>query len=115
MPTHDPFGARGSLGPGLPETRGWPAAPFPTPGEGGVIPWVNLAKGASGPIVEKVQLALNANGADLEADGQFGTLTENAVKAYQTSRSLPSTGTPQSRPGWCSIVTRVPPSRSSNQ
>ena len=43
------------LGPGLPETRGWPAAPFPTPGEGGVIPWVNLAKGASGPVVEKVQ------------------------------------------------------------
>lgn len=80
------------LGPGLPETRGWPAAPFPTPGEGGVIPWVNLAKGASGPVVEKVQLALNANGATIEADGQFGTLTENAVKTFQTSRSLPSTG-----------------------
>ena len=31
-------------------------------------------------------------GATLVADGQFGTLTENAVKAFQTSRSLPSTG-----------------------
>jgi len=80
------------LGPGLPETRGWPAAPFPVPGEGGIIAWVNLAKGASGPTVQKVQEALNQNGATLEADGQFGTLTENAVKAFQTARSLPSTG-----------------------
>ena len=80
------------LGAGLPETRGWPAAPFPTPGEGGLLPWVDLSKGASGTTVQKVQEALNANGATLEADGQFGTLTENAVKAFQTARSLPSTG-----------------------
>lgn len=80
------------LGAGLPETRGWPAAPFPQPGEGGVIAWVNLAKGASGPVVAKVQIALNANRATLNADGQFGTLTENAVKAFQTARRLPSTG-----------------------
>lgn len=79
-------------GPGLPETRGWPMPPFPEATPGAVIPWVDLAKGSSGPIVEKVQLALNQRGATLVADGQFGTNTENAVKVFQTANALPSTG-----------------------
>lgn len=80
------------LGPGMPEDRGWPRPPFPEPTPGAVIPWVDLAKGASGAIVEKVQLALNQRGATLVADGQFGSLTEAAVKSFQTANSLPSTG-----------------------
>ena len=78
--------------PGNPEDRGWPKPPFPDPQPSGVIPWVDLAKGAAGTVVEKVQLALIANGASIVADGQFGTNTENAVKAFQTTKGLPVTG-----------------------
>ncbi len=76
----------------LPESYGWPTPPFPEAVPATVIPWVDLAKGASGMVVTRVQTALNANGAAIEVDGQFGTLTENAVKAFQTGRSLPVTG-----------------------
>ena len=46
------------LGPGLPETRGWPAPPYPDPTVGAVLPWVDLTigvqrtdggQGAAGP------------------------------------------------------------------
>lgn len=76
----------------LPENYGWPTPPFPDPAAGETIPWVNVAKGASGSIVSQIQAALNANGATLVVDGQFGSLTEAAVKAFQTANSLPSTG-----------------------
>ena len=81
-----------TLGAGNPEDRGWPAPPFPEPVEGEVIPWVDLAKGSSGPIVSAVQERLNANGARLTVDGQFGSLTESAVKTFQSARALPATG-----------------------
>ncbi len=77
---------------GLPESRGWPTAPFPTPGGEQVIPWVDLTLGSSGPVVGRVQDALNAAGANLDADGSFGQLTFAAVKTYQTGQGLPSTG-----------------------
>jgi len=77
---------------GNPEVRGWPAPPFPDPVPGGAIAWVDLAKGASGSIVKNVQLALNANGASIVADGQFGPATETAVRTFQTARSLPAIG-----------------------
>ncbi|HAP75316.1 MAG TPA: hypothetical protein DCR14_04470 [Acidimicrobiaceae bacterium] len=75
-----------------PENYGWPTPPFPEAVPGTVLPWVDLAKGSSGLVVARVQAALNANGATLDTDGQFGTLTENAVKAFQAARSLPVTG-----------------------
>lgn len=77
---------------GLPETRGWPAPPFPEPDNTVVAPWVDLAIGSTGPAVTAVQTALVDNGATLTPDGQFGLLTQNAVKAYQTANSLPVTG-----------------------
>ena len=79
-------------GPGNPETRGWPTPPFPEASAGEVIPWVDLAKGATGTLVQKVQTALIANGATIVADGQFGALTESAVKSFQQAKALPSTG-----------------------
>jgi hypothetical protein len=79
-------------GVGNPEARGWPTPPFPEAAPGAVIPWVDLTKGASGPLVVTVQEALIANGATIAADGQFGSVTETAVKSFQTSKSLPATG-----------------------
>lgn len=81
-----------TLGPGLPEDRGWPKPPFPDAVPGDVLPWVDLAKGATGLVVAKVQTALNQNGATLDVDGQFGALTETAVTTYQTAKGLPATG-----------------------
>ena len=81
-----------TIGSSLPEARGWPEPPFPEATPGTVIAWVDLAKGSSGPVVVQVQEALNAAGATLEADGQFGALTEAAVKEFQTRNGLATTG-----------------------
>jgi len=77
---------------GLPESRGWPAPPFPDAGTGTTTPWVDVARGASGSTVTKIQQALIANGAAIVADGQFGQATETAVRNFQTARSLAVTG-----------------------
>ncbi len=81
-----------TLGPGLPETRGWPKPPFPDPENPTVVPWVDLALGASGAAVSEVQSALVAAGAVVSVDGQFGLQTQAAVMAFQTSHALPATG-----------------------
>ncbi len=55
----------------------------------------NLAKGAAGDLVEAVQRTLNARldpSPGLGVDGDFGSATEAAVKAFQTKQQLPSTG-----------------------
>ncbi|HQZ33283.1 MAG TPA: peptidoglycan-binding protein [Ilumatobacteraceae bacterium] len=77
---------------GLPESRDWPTPPYPDPAPGAVIAWVDLANGASGPVVVRVQQALVANGATIAADGQFGPITAGAVAAYQTTKGLAATG-----------------------
>ena len=80
------------LGAGLPESRGWPAPPYPDATVGVVLPWVDLAVGSSGPVVVKVQQALIVSGATIAADGQFGPITAGAVTTYQTAKGLPATG-----------------------
>lgn len=79
-------------GQGLPEDRGWPVAPFPTPENQTVVAWVNLSLGMKDTTIAKVQTALNKAGATLVADGSFGYQTLAAVKAYQTTAGLPVTG-----------------------
>jgi len=76
----------------MPELLGWPTAPFPTPTDVQVLPWVDLGVGASGTVVRKVQQALIERGATIAADGAFGPVTEAAVKAHQTTAGLPATG-----------------------
>ncbi|MEY4605830.1 MAG: hypothetical protein RLY45_590 [Actinomycetota bacterium] len=76
----------------LPEERGWPTPPFPDPVPGEVLAWVDLARGSTGYVVSDVQKALNANGADISVDGQFGSQTETAVRSFQSGRGLPVTG-----------------------
>ena len=46
-----------------------------------------LKKGSKGATVKKLQTALKVT-----ADGDFGPITEKAVKAYQTKKGLPVTG-----------------------
>jgi len=47
-----------------------------------------LKKGMRGPQVEAVQRLLNQHGAGLIVDGDYGTLTVNAVMAYQRANGL---------------------------
>lgn len=51
-----------------------------------------LSHGDTGDDVKSAQLMLNRNGALLEADGQFGPGTENAVREFQSQAALPVTG-----------------------
>ena len=46
-----------------------------------------LRRGSTGPAVVALQKALG-----VAADGQFGPMTEAAVKAFQSRRNLPATG-----------------------
>lgn len=49
-------------------------------------------KGAKGIWVEKIQTLLNRKGAKLKVDGDFGKITEAAVKKFQLSVSLKPDG-----------------------
>lgn len=52
-----------------------------------------LQKGSKGTAVKQLQTALKAKGYDVGTiDGDFGTKTENALKAFQTSLSVTPTG-----------------------
>jgi hypothetical protein len=51
-----------------------------------------LREGSSGPKVESLQRALNARGAHLTVDGDFGPATKSAVKAFQASHGLTADG-----------------------
>ena len=51
-----------------------------------------IRRGSKGDAVKRLQGLLNANGAELVVDGDFGRLTEAAVKAYQSSKGLEADG-----------------------
>lgn len=51
-----------------------------------------LRRGNSGEYVKLMQQALKESGANLDADGKFGELTENAVKFFQTTTGLTADG-----------------------
>jgi peptidoglycan hydrolase-like protein with peptidoglycan-binding domain len=62
------------------------------------VPYVSLAKGASGEPVKQLQLRLIALGylSDV-ADGMFGGKTYTAVSDFQSQNNLPSTGVADSQ------------------
>lgn len=55
-------------------------------------PNCTLRKGMKGFRTQALQRALNICGATLEADGDFGSLTEEAVTVFQKKRCLNATG-----------------------
>ncbi|MFQ9447690.1 MAG: peptidoglycan-binding protein [Christensenellales bacterium] len=52
----------------------------------------NLRAGMKGWRTLALQQKLNALGANLETDGEYGNTTAGAVKAFQHARNLPATG-----------------------
>jgi peptidoglycan hydrolase-like protein with peptidoglycan-binding domain len=50
--------------------------------------WPILQRGSQGPEVAALQYLLRHHGIDLPADGQFGPVTEQAVRAFQAEKSL---------------------------
>lgn len=51
-----------------------------------------IAIGDEGDPVTQVQEALTARGHDIDIDGDFGTMTQTAVRTFQAARRLPVTG-----------------------
>lgn len=72
--------------PTLPSDSVETAKPEPTPSVPPPMP--ELKRGAKGEAVRRLQLALRANGFDIEADADFGPATERAVKGFQTEKGL---------------------------
>ncbi len=65
-------------------------------GTAGATTWELLVpprrNGTSGDAVTAAQRLLNVHGSSLTADGAFGSLTDSAVRAFQTLNGLPSDG-----------------------
>lgn len=55
-------------------------------------PECTLRRGMKGYRTQALQQALNANGAALEADGNFGKLTEDSVMVFQMEHGMTATG-----------------------
>jgi peptidoglycan hydrolase-like protein with peptidoglycan-binding domain len=74
---------------------------------------VSTSQGSTGPAVEALQRQLNANGENVSVDSNFGPLTNQAVRDFQSSRGLGVDGTagPQT---WNALVNNQPPVTSSS-
>ncbi len=55
---------------------------------GAALTGLNLCPWDTGPAVAELQELLRAHGFDLRIDGDFGSITEAAVKAFQRQRRL---------------------------
>jgi uncharacterized protein YkwD len=65
------------------------AAPPPAPGGGCTYNWTRtLELGAQGEDVAELQRRLNAAGASLDVDGDFGSVTDQAVRDFQAAHQL---------------------------
>ncbi len=71
----------------LGSTLAWPPSRMKRP------EWIVISKGSRGDLALWAQMHLNAAGAKLKADGDFGTGTRNAVMSFQAARGIPVTGT----------------------
>lgn len=73
-------------------------------------PWPTLSQGRNSAwppaTVRSLQYLLNARGAKLTVDGQFGAKTKTAVIVFQKSRGLTATGV-VTAPTWLKLIVTV--------
>lgn len=69
-----------------------PRPPATSAGRVGTKPNDNVGLGDTGSGVKQIQAALASNGYKVSADGEFGTQTEQAVKAFQGKNGLKADG-----------------------
>src|SRR5215831_11581733 len=69
-------------------------------------PWPVVQNGSQGHPIRTLQLLLRARGHNLAVDGIFGSVTEAAVKAFQTAKGLTADGVvaPQT---WSVLILQV--------
>lgn len=73
--------------------RPYSVADTPPPGTGCAYNWTRtLELGAQGEDVAELQRRLNAAGAALEVDGDFGPVTDQAVREFQAANGLEADG-----------------------
>jgi predicted amidohydrolase YtcJ/peptidoglycan hydrolase-like protein with peptidoglycan-binding domain len=73
-----------------PGTAASPPTPVPTTAPG--TDWPVLQVGSQGPEVAALQYLLRHHGQDIPADGQFGPVTQQAVKNFQSQNGLVADG-----------------------
>jgi peptidoglycan hydrolase-like protein with peptidoglycan-binding domain len=73
---------------------------------GTISPWPVIQNGYQGHPVKTLQFLLRERGHHVAVDGVFGPATEAAVKTFQTSKGLPTTGMldPQT---WTALIIQV--------
>ncbi len=80
----------------------------PAPGAATVTPgWVSLGRGSRGDLVVRAQELLAGGGASLPISGNYGSLTESAVRALQARRGLDQTGVVD-EPTWRELLKATP-------
>ena len=69
-------------------------------------PWPVVQNGSQGHPIRTLQLLLRARGHNLAVDGIFGSVTEAAVKAFQTAKGITADGVvaPQT---WSALIIQV--------
>jgi hypothetical protein len=102
--------ADGTFWDGLRMTNnGWVDVTFLWTGDDpGAGTWPVLRQGGSGEDVRTVQHLLNQHGANVAADGQFGSGTTTAVRSFQSAKGLSADGVvgPQT---WAALIVTVRP------
>ena len=91
-------------------TAGASATAAPAAATAALPPWPTLSQGRNSawpPVtVRSLQYLLNARGAKLTVDGQFGAKTKAAVITFQKAKGLKATGVVTS-PTWLKLIVTV--------
>jgi peptidoglycan hydrolase-like protein with peptidoglycan-binding domain len=73
---------------------------------GSISPWPVAKTGSNGHPIQTLQYLLRARGHTVVIDGSFGSHSEAAVKAFQTSHGLAADGIVSSST-WLALVVHV--------
>jgi len=67
--------------------------------------FIDAQQGDQGDPVSALQTLLNAQGSDIPVDGDFGEVTDGAVRDFQSSNGLPVDGVVNQQT-WSALVSR---------